>query len=348
MRKVIINGKFVSQNLTGVQRFACEISKRLPYPVIHPPSKNLSCPIGEKLIKSGPLSGNAWEQLILPHAARGNLLLNLSNTAPLIHPYNVVTIHDIAWMKYPESFSRTFVHYYSFLIPRIARRALHIFTVSQFSKEEIVNNLKVDPDKITVIYNGVSPSFKILNIRKEPIILSVATLQPYKNLERLVQAFILGKERKIIPEEYKLVLVGGINKKVFASSSRILKEFSKRNDIELPGYMEEEELVRIYNKAYIFVFVSLYEGFGLPPLEAMACGTPVILSRRASLPEVGGNAALYVDPENVEEIAENIGKLIEDHNLWNHLRKSGLKRASEFTWEKSSEKVKEVITNLQL
>ena len=346
MREVLINGKFLSQRLTGVQRFACEITRRLPYPVVHPPMDALSCSIPNERLKVGPIAGNIWEQLILPLFSRKKVLLNLGNTAPLLHPRKIVTIHDLAWRKYPESFSRAFVAYYSFLIPRIARRALHILTVSNFSKEQIMEEFRIPEEKITVVYNGVSPRFRPLDVEKEDIILSVATLQPYKNLKSLIKAFILAKERNMIPQSYRLVLVGGVNRKIFASAGEVFEAASRRDDIEFAGYMEDEQLVIMYNRARIFAFVSLYEGFGLPPLEAMASGTPVLLSDRASLPEVGGDAALYVNPLDIEEIASGISRLIEDRELWEELRRKGLERASRFTWEKSASRVKSVIDSL--
>ncbi len=346
MRKVIINGKFLTQKITGVQRFACEISRHLPYSVIHPPAERLTCEIPNEKIKIGPIAGNLWEQVLVLPEIRNSLLLSLGNTAPLMHPLNLITIHDLAWKYYPDSFSRTFVLYYSFLIPRLVERALHIFTVSQFSREQISREFRVPMEKITVIYNGVSGRFRPLNTEKENIILSVATLQPYKNLKNLIKAFMLSKDRGWIPSEYRLMLVGGVNRKVFSSTGGVFEAAARREDIVFTGYLQDRELVLAYNRARIFALVSLYEGFGLPALEAMACGTPALLSNRASLPEVGGDAALYVDPENVEDIASGLSRLIEDTDLWSELREKGLRRASRFTWEESASKMRRVIEEM--
>ena len=347
MEKVIINGKFISQKLTGVQRLACEISIRLPFPAIHPPIREYSCHIDNSM-EFGFLKGNLWEQFHLPQFAllKGKpILLNLGNTAPLLYHKNIITIHDLAWLRYPQYFSKNFVRFYSFLVPKIARRALHIFTVSNFSKREIMELLNIDQDKITVVYNGVSDKFKPMGIEKENLILTVATLQPYKNMENLIKGFLLAKERNLIPGNYKLTLAGGFNRKVFSTLGDFKKLINGRDDIILTGYLNEKELIGLYNRARVFVFVSLYEGFGLPPLEAMACGTPVILSNRASLPEVGGDAALYVDPLSIEDIAEKIALLVNDLSLWEELRRKGMERARKFKWEDSAGRIMEVLRN---
>lgn len=349
MERVLINGKFLSQKLTGVQRFACEISRRLPFPTVHPPVAEYSCRI-DNAIRFGIFKGNIWEQFHLPQLAltKGKpILLNLGNTAPLLYHRNVITIHDLAWLRYPQYFSKNFVRFYSFLIPKIARKALHIFTVSNFSKGEIMELLKIPSDKITVVYNGVSDKFRPMEVEKEDLILSVATLQPYKNMENLIKGFLLAKERKLIPQSYRLALVGGINRRVFSTSSSLMESIGGRNDIILTGYMHEDKLVEMYNRAKVFVFVSLYEGFGLPPLEAMACGTPVILSNRASLSEVGGDAALYVEPMSIEDIAEKIALLINDRGLWEELRRKGLERARKFRWEDSAKKIMETLNRIE-
>jgi len=347
----IVNARFLTQKITGSQRFAIEISKCLkklcPNIVFLAPKNILHKDIAEELeVKTiGKNKGHIWEQIDLPlHLKRlGNpLLLNLVNTAPLLYKNKIVTIHDLSWMHFPNSVSKKFYIYYKFLIPRIAKNSLHIFTVSYFSKKDIMKNLKIESNKISVIYNAISDKFQNLDVNKEDIILSVATLQPYKNLESLIKAFVKLKEDKRIKENYKLVLVGGLNSKVFRKTN-LFNIAKNRKDIVFTGYVSDSELVKFYNKAKLFVFSSKFEGFGIPPLEAMACGTPVVVSNVASLPEVCGDAAYYVNPYDVNDIARGIETVLKNEKLQKKLIKKGLERVKLFGWEKSAKKLIEVI-----
>jgi len=350
---IVVNCRFLTQKITGSQRFAIEISKQLkkmnhdilfvaPKNIIH---KDIAQELNVKII--GNNTGHFWEQVDLPLYLRkiGNpLLVNLVNTAPLFYKNKVVTIHDLSWMHFPDYVSKKFYMYYLFLIPKIAKNSLHILTVSEFSKKDISNKLKINDNKISVIYNAHNRNFKKIALKKEYIVLSVVTLHPLKNIARLIESFIILKKLGKIDNRYNLVIIGTENKKIFSGGKKLLEICKGRDDIFFKGYVKDvSRLAEWYNKAKVFVFPSLFESFGIPPLEAMACGTPVIVSNAASLPEVCGNAAYYVDPYDVEDIAKGIETVLKDDKLQKELIKKGLERVKMFSWEKSAKKLIEII-----
>ncbi|MBA4318554.1 MAG: glycosyltransferase family 1 protein [Flavobacterium sp.] len=346
---IYINSRFLTQKITGSQRFAIEISRQLkklrvnikfiaPKNIIH---QNVAKEL--EIETFGKLTGHLWEQIELPVylKKKGNpLLLSLVNTAPLFYKNKIVTILDLSWKHYPQAVSKKFYCFYNFLIPKIVRNSKHIFTVSNFSKDDIFKYFNTDNKKITVIYCAVNlDKFKLISLEKEKFILSVASLQPYKNLERLVLAFLKIKE---IHKDLKLILVGGVNNQVFAKSN-IFDLTKNRDDILFTGYIDDDKLLELYNKATLFVFPSLFEGFGMPPLEAMACGCPVVASSVASIPEVCGDAAYYVDSYSVDNIAEGIYNILTNENLKQSLIQKGFERVKMFSWEKSAKEVLRVI-----
>lgn len=354
--KIYINARFLTQQITGVQRYAIEISTQLN--TVHTditfvtPKKIIHKDLAKKLNISinGRLSGHLWEQIELPKYLKKHnnpLLINLANTAPLFYKNQIVTIHDLAFLRNPKWFSSKFYLYYKLLIPKIAENSLKIITVSNFSRKEIVNLLNIPEEKVGVIYNAVSQDFIELsrdNFENKygEYILSVASLDPRKNFKNLVLSF-----NKLNLKGTKLVIVGSENK-VFADQK--LKSLIQENpNIILTGYVTDEELIGLYRNATFFIFPSLYEGFGLPPLEAMACGCPVVVSNAASLPEVCGDAAYYVNPYNVESIAEGMYKVLTDETLRQSLIQKGIERAKLFSWEKSAKehiRVFEEVLNL--
>ena len=345
---IYVNTRFLTQNITGSQRFAIEISKQLkklepsieflaPRNMIH---KDIAKELEVKTI--GKRAGHFWEQLDLSVYLKSKnypLLLNLVNTAPLFYNNKIVTIHDISWKHFPYAVSRKFYLWYSFLIPKIAENSKHIFTVSEFSKKDISENLHINPNKFTVIYNAVNDNFRPLNINREKIILSVASIQKYKNTKRLIESFL--NVRKKFPD-FKLFLTGGENSKVF-QKMHFHEEQLREKNIFFTGYLSEDKLVEMYNKAALFVFPSLFEGFGIPPLEAMACGCIVVASNAASIPEVCKDAALYFNPYSTEDMVKKIEMVLNNTNLQQKLAEKGLKRAGEFSWVGSAEKILEII-----
>jgi glycosyltransferase involved in cell wall biosynthesis len=218
--------------------------------------------------------------------------------------------------------------------------------VSNFSKKDIAANLKIPEYKFSVLYNGVSNCFKCLNLEKQKIILSVATLHPCKNIKSLIKAFISLKANYKEFQGYKLVLVGEINSRIF-KNSHVISLINNRKDIELTGHISDRQLVILYNKAEVFVLPSKFEGFGIPPIEAMACGCPVVVSNIPALREVCEDGAYYVDPYNINSIAQGIYKVLTDENLKKSLIVNGLKRVKLFSWENTVKKLIKIINEIR-
>ncbi|MCC9135132.1 glycosyltransferase family 4 protein [Pontibacter silvestris] len=350
---VIVNARFLTQPVTGVQRFAIEISlhlkRLLPNVVFVSPQEVLNKDIAKilEVVKIGKVTGHAWEQAELPLYLRKQgspLLINLCNTAPLLYKNKVVCIHDLAFLVNPQWFSRMFSQLYKVLIPRVVKSSRKILTVSEFSKGSIKSILHVPDSDIEVIYNAVSEN--IFNSLEKKInnygdyILAVGSLDPRKNLKRLILAFNSCKLK-----ETKLVIVGAASK-VFKDEE--LQQLVQENrSIILTGYLTDEELKNAYQHAKIFIYPSLFEGFGLPPLEAMHCGCATVVSNTTSLPEVCADASLYVNPNSVEELANRMSLLIENESLRSSLIMKGFERSKHFSWEKSSKRLVQVIESLR-
>jgi len=262
---------------------------------------------------------------------------------------HIITIHDATIWKYPKTLSWKGKFYMKPLITLATKRALKILTVSNNSKKDIVKYSKLLPDKventgeaIMEIFEPITNKIKLEEIKKKyslnsKFILSVCSLEPRKNLVNLLMAY--RSLKKINPKiQHKLVLVG---RKAWGKNliSNKIKELKLENDIIMTGYVSEEDLVCLYNLATIFVFPSIYEGFGLPPLEAMACGTPVVSSSTSSLPEILGNAALMINPYDDKEIANGINILIHNIKLRKKLSGLGRKRVKKFSWENVAKKI---------
>ena len=260
----------------------------------------------------------------------------------------VVTIHDLTHLLFPEFLPNKFAYFYAkFMIWIALKKADKVITVSQNTKNDILKMFKVNPDKIEVIYNGVGEEFikkdkkdiQYLYTRfnipeNKKIIMYVGNLKPHKNLERLLEAYSEIKNR----EETCLVLVG----KSF-QNYRVLEEkeikLKIKNQVIHTGIVTQDELVDLYNLADLFVFPSLYEGFGLPVLEALACGTPVICSNTSSMPEVGKDNVIYINPLDIKDITskiENFDKYKEKNIIKNQL--------SEFSWKNTYDKTLEVLS----
>jgi len=286
--------------------------------------------------------GHLWEQFDLPLYLTLNkkpLLVNFVNTAPLFYKNKIVTVMDTSWKEFPNAVSWKFLRYYSFIIPKILKSSQRVVTISNFSKNEIIKNFGVPKKKLSIIYSAVSRCFKALNCSKDNFILSVSSIQKYKNFNGLLKAYKLLKKKGL---KNKLVIVGERENRVF-SDAGINVDIE---GVEFTGYISDKKLIELYNKARLFVFPSFFEGFGIPPLEAMACGCPCVVSNAASLPEVCGNAAYYVDPYDIDDIAKGIEKVLTDENLRQDLIKNGFENVKRFSWEKSAQKMIEIIDNL--
>ncbi|HXH22442.1 MAG TPA: glycosyltransferase family 1 protein [Dehalococcoidia bacterium] len=283
----------------------------------------------------GRLRGHLWEQLELPRYARGGLLLSLAQTGPVLMRHQVVTIHDAAVFAAPEGFSLPFRTWHRLLGIALGRMAARVVTVSSFSARELRRYCRIAESKITVVPPGVDhltrlqPDYGVLDrhgLGDRPFVLSIGSLNPNKNLHGLSAAVCLLGRR-----DYEFVVAGADNRRVFRRS-----EAGVPNGLRWLGYVTDQELRALYERATCFVHASLYEGFGLPPLEAMACGCPVVASNRAALPETCGRAALYCDPTSPEDIARKIQMVMGDPGLRADLRCRGLERIREFAWERSA------------
>jgi glycosyltransferase involved in cell wall biosynthesis len=236
-------------------------------------------------------------------------------------------------------------------IATAARRATRILTVSESSKRDILRFVDLPPEKIDVTYNSYDPRFgvepdaeTVVRVRErfqlhDEFVLYAGNVKPHKNLERLIGAFHLVRNRGL--DHLKLVLIGDDISK-YASLRRAVHRHQLHKYVRFFGYVPEDTLAVMYRLAGVFVFPSLYEGFGLPPLEAMASGTPVVTSNVSSLPEVAGDAAVKVDPYDPSAIADGIYRVLTDQRFRDDLRRRGLARAREFSWEASVRRVREI------
>ena len=256
----------------------------------------------------------------------------------------VVTIHDlIYYLNFGACPNRLAYLYARFMFKRVVKKAQKIIAVSEFTKKEIVRHLGVEEKKVAVIYHGVSPLYRPVEglTRKTALsrygikggyVFYVGTHQPRKNLVRLVQAFVSIKDK-----EHQLVIAGKIDPRR-AELYNIVKEKGLEGRILFIGFVPEEDLPALYSGAAAFVFPSLSEGFGRPPLEAMACGAPVVSSNVTSLPEVVGDAGILVDPADAGAIADGIDRLLASPMLRSELREKGFERIKKFSWEAAAKK----------
>jgi glycosyltransferase involved in cell wall biosynthesis len=264
-----------------------------------------------------------------------------------VHPI-VITVHDIAHIRFPDLLNKSRQVYKRYILNLSIKMADVIIVDSCSTKRDIIEFFNIDEKKIRVVHLGVESRFqRISNVedyrtRKNlpsKIILHIGTLEPRKNVVTLINAFKKLRESGI--KDYTLVIAGEkgwLYKKIFEE----IKSSNVEQSIILLGVVEDEDLPMLYNCADLFVFPTLYEGFGLPPLEAMACGIPVITSNTSSLPEVVGNAGIMVDPNNVESLSNAMYRVLQDKELRHRMSRDGLKRSKMFTWEKMASEVKKV------
>jgi glycosyltransferase involved in cell wall biosynthesis len=340
MGLIALNARFNLHNPTGMQRYASEVSRRF---------ESYLYPVRPKNTLRG-MSGHLWEQFYLPTAVQGRLLWSPINTGPLAVTRHVCTIHDLIPLDRPEWFSARFASWYRWLMPKLAARLQHIIAVSRFTKQRIIELLKVPEEKITVIPNGVDQRYKPrpaeeveqvcrgFGIRPQSYVLCVGSVEPRKNLHRLLEAW--RTIHTLIAPEIDLVVTGAKGSaRVFRSVS--LQALPPR--VHFTGYVDEGQLPALYSGALVFVYPSLYEGFGLPPLEAMVCGAPVVTSQGSSLEEVVGSAAILVDPYRTDAIAEGILEAISDSSRLESLRRRGLERVRHLTWDRTADETLRVL-----
>jgi len=371
-KRILFDGRFLSLSHAGIGRYSCELLKALlpldkeqeyfllalrgatleadlaralnerqsPVEIIEVDAKHYS--LGEQIKILRLLNRLKPDMVHFPHF----------NHPLLYRGKFVVTLHDLTLSNWAERGSLVKRQIYHRVISHAVTRAQKILTVSDFVKAELVRQYKLPPRRIITTYNGIDPKFKVItNPRvlkgvekyrlKSPYILSVGQWRSHKNLLRLVEAF-----GEIIKEErwkgrLQLVFVGRIDPK-YPQLQEKVKQLNLERAVKFTGFVSDENLPLIYNNATVFVFPSLSEGFGLPGLEAQACGTPLVASSYTSLPEIYGDGALYFNPESVGDIAEKIEMVLEDNKLRERLSRAGRENARRFSWEETARRTLEV------
>lgn len=330
MNKIIVNSRNLLQEMTGVQRYTLKNIEFFPneFQNLIPDEKYVG------------FKGHLWEQFVLPLKSFNKVLWSPSTTGPIFKANQIVTLHDMIWYEHPEWFSKSFALYYKIFVPLVLKKSKKIIVISEYTKNQAIKYLKLPSEKFATIYNGVDEKFRIYskneinNIRgkyklKKPFLLCVGSLKPNKNLNRLFLAWEAVSYS--FKKNFDLVVVGGTGNNFNGVGFEKLPD-----EVRLLGHIPDKDLPLIYSAAYAFVFPSLYEGFGLPILESMACGTPVITSNVTAMPEVAGNAALFVNPYFVEELKSSIELICSNRKLYNNLVEKGLERVSHFHWKKTS------------
>ncbi|MCW4586921.1 glycosyltransferase family 4 protein [Gluconacetobacter entanii] len=354
---IYVNGRFMTQPLSGVQRFALEICHALarvshaqgrPSPILLIPEGRITEEDAPDLPRRtvGKRHGQVWEQFELPLAARSGILLNLGNTAPLWGRRQIVIIHDAGVFGHPDSYSWKFRLWYRVLHFLLCRTRTRLVTVSEFSRNELARYLHIPAARISVIGEGAEHIVRtqadpaILarhDLRPQRFVLAVGNLAPHKNLSRL-DALARALSLRGIP----LVISGSVNTTIFnASGTQILPR-----PATYVGRVSDGELRALYEAAACFVFPSLYEGFGLPPLEAMACGCPVVAADIPVLHEVCGPAAIYANPADPDAIAQSVVRILDSPAVAQELRVAGRARADELTWDRAAQSLLQITQDM--
>lgn len=345
---IYINGRFLTQPQTGVNRYAYELCMALKklkvdFVIICPKQKIENYNIKDFKIKYfGKLPSQLWEQIDLflfySRIKGDKILLNFTGLGPVFLRNKIMTIHDLSYMINSKWFSFSYRLFYSVFTPISAHFAQKILTVSFFSKHEIMRLLNIREDKIHVIYNAVSENIadNTSNSKtNEKYVLAVSSIDPRKNLNRLIESFKLVRNKN---KDIKLYIVGGFSK-VHGK-----EKLENTDGVEFLGRVSDSKLYSLYTNAVCFIYPSLYEGFGIPPLEAMKCKCPCIVSDIEVLKEVCGDAALYVNPYNEVDIAEKIIEMNDNNKLRLKIIEKGIIREQIYSWENSARKLLNIIS----
>lgn len=258
-----------------------------------------------------------------------------------------LVLHDLAFLHFPHFITKSHLRFYQKYTGRFLEKAKVVITVSEFSKKDIVSHYPINPDKIQIVGNAPNAVFQPLEYEdKERIkdqysagceyFIYAGSVHPRKNLINLLKAF--SQFKKWQRSNMKLVIAGRLAWKT-DEFTKLLSTFKFRNDVILTGYLEKKELASLIASAYAMVYPSFFEGFGVPPLEALQCHVPALVSNNSAMPEVGGDAYLYIDPERVEDMAEKMLLIYKDEALRNRLIENGKKRLSQFSWDTAAEKM---------
>ena len=362
MTTVFINGKFAARRVTGVQRVALNLLLALdasfaqgssPAASVRPATRwVLLCPPGAtpptlrcietRVVGSGAWSLHLWEQIVLPHAARTGLLLNLAGSAPLVAARQACLWHDAAVFDRPQAYTRSFGAWYRFGFRWLSGRAEQLLTVSAFSRHRLARQLRLPEGRIGIVPNGAEHLLAVtadvsvlrrLGLDGGTYFLVVGSRNPNKNLALLLAAW----GSVTATPMPRLVIVGAADSRVFAGAAQAVD--TQASTVVDAGAIDDAGLRALYEHALALVFPSVYEGFGLPPLEAMACGCPVLCSHAASLPEVCGDAVLYFDPLSTDQISAAMNRLLRDTQLRASLRERGYAQARRYSWRLAAERL---------
>ena len=349
---VYINGRFLSQSVSGVQRYGREILHALDHLLATGSDPDLSqatwtllvpgnavAPLAPfqaiRTLTGGAFGGHAWDQISLPSLARGGALLSLTSSGPVLHRRHLVVIHDAAVYRHPEHFSPAYRHSHR-TVGHLLAKSAQIATVSEFSRSELAEVLHVDPQRIIVAPNGgehlqtVQPDDSIiekLGLQNAPFFLAVGNLTKNKNLGIAVQAI-----QRIEAGNASLVAVGSVNERIFGAS-----EATANSRVLFPGRLSDGAVASLMRHARALVFPSIYEGFGIPPLEAMANDCPVLASTAGAVREVCGDAAEYFEPFDASQLAALMDKVLQEDALSRANRiRAGRARVANYSWTRSA------------
>ena len=348
---IYANARFLTQDITGVQRFGIEISRNLKKmmgnDICFVSPNNTKHP---ELVKEldvqfvGNKSGYYWEQIELPNFLKKQgkpLLVNFASTAPIAYSNQISTVHDAAYLRFPEGFSKAFYWTYKLLIPMVCKKSRAVVTVSEFSKKEISLMMGVPLNKLFVVYNAVDcQKFQpiVNSSEKGNYFLCVSSVSYRKNLKLVLEAFALKQD---VFKNTKLYIIGELKGKSFNNED--LENYLSLPNVKLLGRVSDNELINYYRNSIAFIYPSFYEGFGIPPLEAQACGCPVIVAKTSALPEVFEESALYCDPYDANDLGNKMEKLKDDLISSNHFKEMGITNSQRFTWEQNAFDFFEVI-----
>jgi glycosyltransferase involved in cell wall biosynthesis len=364
MRTLFINGKFAAQRMTGVQRLAASLIEALDHLLEETGNTDrwiLLCPPGlgskppplkrieVRFVGAMPGGLHAWEQFFLPAYTVGRTLLNLSGPAPLLKRRQVCMIPDAAVFDHAEAYTSAYGAWYRLLFRVLSHSARLVLTISEFSRQQLIYALGPHAERFKLVYcaathmKSFTPEPTVLERLKlngVKYLLAVGSLNPTKNLPALVAAF-----RATLAPDVRLVLVGGTNNAVFAGQSLDAADDPR---VITTGAISDGELGALYSHAHAFVFPSLYEGFGIPPLEAMSLGCPVVVAQAASIPEICGDAALYFDPCDIPSITTALQRILSEEALRETLRQRGAIRVGQFTWERGAQQLFDHLVSAKL